>query len=229
MPDSLITKKALASSLKELMETQPLTKISVGDICEKCGMNRKSFYYHFCDKYELVNWIFDTEFNEIRNRPGHIADFEEICEYFYSDREFYRNALRMTGQNSFRDYFRTQIHPVIRELIGNLLDSEDDTEFLATFIADGTVSALIRWLNEPARRDGAQSQTHHGGDIKSLYREKRGRESRGKRSNIKTARPRSALIRPQTAAAACRVAAVYCVVKSESRGGVPASAANLNI
>ena len=79
MPDSLITKKALASSLKELMETQPLTKISVGDICEKCGMNRKSFYYHFCDKYELVNWIFDTEFNEIRNRPGHIADFEEIA------------------------------------------------------------------------------------------------------------------------------------------------------
>lgn len=148
MPDSLITKKALASSLKELMETQPLTKISVGDICEKCGMNRKSFYYHFCDKYELVNWIFDTEFNEIRNRPGHIADFEEICEYFYSDREFYCNALRMTGQNSFRDYFRTQIHPVIREFIGNLLDSEDDTEFLATFIADGTVSALIRWLNE---------------------------------------------------------------------------------
>lgn len=70
MPDSLITKKALASSLKELMETQPLTKISVGDICEKCGMNRKSFYYHFCDKYELVNWIFYTEFNEIRNRQG---------------------------------------------------------------------------------------------------------------------------------------------------------------
>ncbi len=35
MPDSLITKRALASSLKELMKTQPLTKISVGDICEK--------------------------------------------------------------------------------------------------------------------------------------------------------------------------------------------------
>ena len=36
MPDSLITKRALASSLKELMKAQPLTKISVGDICEKC-------------------------------------------------------------------------------------------------------------------------------------------------------------------------------------------------
>ena len=94
MPDSLITKRALASSLKELMKAQPLTKISVGDICEKCGMNRKSFYYHFCDKYDLVNWIFDTEFSEIRNRPDHIANFEDICEYFYSDREFYRSALQ---------------------------------------------------------------------------------------------------------------------------------------
>lgn len=147
MPDSLITKRALASSLKELMKTQSLTKISVGDICEKCGMNRKSFYYHFCDKYDLVNWIFDTEFSEIRNRPDHIANFEDICEYFYSDREFCRSALQITGQNSFRDYFRMQIHPVLKELVGNLFDSEEDTEFLVTFLADGTVSTLIRWLN----------------------------------------------------------------------------------
>ena len=129
------------------MKTQPLTKISVGDICEKCGMNRKSFYYHFCDKYDLVNWIFDTEFSEIRNRPDHITKFEEICEYFYADREFYRNALQITGQNSFRDYFRMQIQPVLKELVGNLFDSEEDTEFLVTFLADGMVSALIRWLN----------------------------------------------------------------------------------
>ena len=153
MPDSLITKRALASSLKELMKTQPLTKISVGDICEKCGMNRKSFYYHFCDKYDLVNWIFDTEFSEIRNRPDHITKFEEICEYFYADREFYRNALQITGQNSFRDYFRMQIQPVLKELVGNLFDSEEDTEFLVTFLADGMVSALIRGRRWRAESD----------------------------------------------------------------------------
>lgn len=95
----------------------------------KCGMNRKSFYYHFCDKYDLVNWIFDTEFSEIRNRPDHIANFEEICEYFYSDREFYRSALQITGQNSFRDYFRMQINPVLEELVGNLLTAKRTRNF----------------------------------------------------------------------------------------------------
>ena len=50
MSDSNITKRSLASALKELMEEMPFAKITVADICEKCGMNRKSFYYHFRDK-----------------------------------------------------------------------------------------------------------------------------------------------------------------------------------
>ena len=62
MADSSITKKALASSLKELMAQMPLSKIGVGDICANCEMNRKSFYYHFKDKNDLINWIFDSEF-----------------------------------------------------------------------------------------------------------------------------------------------------------------------
>ena len=36
---------------------------------------------------------------------------------------------------------------MLKELVGNLFDSEEDTEFLVTFLADGTVATLIRWLN----------------------------------------------------------------------------------
>ena len=61
MPDSNITKRALAAALKELMETKPFSKISVSDICQACDMSRKSFYYHFQDKFDLVNWIYYTE------------------------------------------------------------------------------------------------------------------------------------------------------------------------
>ena len=65
MADSNITKRALAAALKELMEQKPFSKINVAEICEKCGMNRKSFYYHFKDKYDLVNWIFDMDFAKV--------------------------------------------------------------------------------------------------------------------------------------------------------------------
>ena len=58
MSDSNLTKNALAASMKKLMREKPFDKISVSDICIDCGINRKSFYYHFRDKYDLVNWIF---------------------------------------------------------------------------------------------------------------------------------------------------------------------------
>ena len=48
--DSNLTKRALAAAMKELMEQMPFSKISVSDIAGQCGMNRKSFYYHFKDK-----------------------------------------------------------------------------------------------------------------------------------------------------------------------------------
>lgn len=51
------TKNVLAAALKEVMAEKPLEKIGIGEICERCGMNRKSSYYHFKDKYDLVNWI----------------------------------------------------------------------------------------------------------------------------------------------------------------------------
>ena len=58
MADSNITKQALSSALKELMEEQSFERISVSDICERCHMNRKSFYYHFRDKYDLAKWVY---------------------------------------------------------------------------------------------------------------------------------------------------------------------------
>ena len=54
MPASNITQRALADAIKQLMEEQPFSKISVGDIYRQCGMNRKSFYYHFRDN--MIWW-----------------------------------------------------------------------------------------------------------------------------------------------------------------------------
>ena len=113
--ESGVTKKVLAYALKNLMETRPLNKITVGDICEACDMNRKSFYYHFQDKYDLVNWIFYTEFfDEFQVERTSSADaLVRLCEFFEKNREFYRNALKQQGQNSFYEYLGEVITPVI--------------------------------------------------------------------------------------------------------------------
>lgn len=43
---SQVTKRALEASLKNLLLQKPLSKITISDITEDCGINRMTFYYH---------------------------------------------------------------------------------------------------------------------------------------------------------------------------------------
>ena len=51
-----LTKRALEQSLKNLLLQKPLHKITISDIADDCGINRMTFYYHFKDIYDLVEW-----------------------------------------------------------------------------------------------------------------------------------------------------------------------------
>lgn len=158
MADSNLTKQALSSALKELMEEQPFEKISVSDICERCHMNRKSFYYHFKDKYDLANWIFDTDFIHLSQQ--HSLDimnmsysYEErwngllvVCKYFYENRNFYRKILRVEGQNSFSSYFRDFMYPIMEHRILALVGSAEVPQMVLDFVVDGLMCVIERWL-----------------------------------------------------------------------------------
>lgn len=51
------TKIALEASLKELLRTKPIDRITINDLTEHCGISRMTFYYHFKDIYDLVEWV----------------------------------------------------------------------------------------------------------------------------------------------------------------------------
>ena len=156
MPDANITKSALASSMKRLMKEKPFTKISVIDICEGCGMNRKSFYYHFKDKCDLVNWIFYTDFIALVSTRDYESGWDlliAVGELFYRDQEFYRSALRIEGQNSFREYFHESMTPIVSFFIRDVCDADEDQDILLTFFCDAYLSAVVRWLEEGCKME----------------------------------------------------------------------------
>lgn len=61
LPMSQMTKRALEASLKELLRHKPLDKITVSDLTDHCGVNRMTFYYHFKDIYDLVEWCCEED------------------------------------------------------------------------------------------------------------------------------------------------------------------------
>ena len=151
MADSNITKKALANALKELMASTPFKDIGIGAICEKCEMNRKSFYYHFRDKYDLVNWIYDNEFiRASKNKEYDTAwDFlQDICIYFYENKSFYKKALKIEGQNSFSEYFREIIMPISASYLRETIADIENGEFYVEILTEAFISWIEKWILE---------------------------------------------------------------------------------
>lgn len=149
MADSNITKRALAAALKELMQEKPFPKISIGDICEKCEMNRNSFYYHFKDKYDLVNWIYYTEFVTVIQKKENCTGWELLeafCAYFYENRSFYSKTLRVEGQNSFAEYLTDIIAASIAGDVERTFGPEESNGFMVEFYTDAFICAIRKWL-----------------------------------------------------------------------------------
>lgn len=152
MPHSHQTQAALGDALKRLMINKPFQKISVCDICDASDVSRKSFYYHFRDKYDLVNWIFYTEFASKLSAPEE-TDIQNtlmsICLYFERERIFYRNAFSIRGQNCFQDYFYSIVYSFVRAFVHEKFqEATQDTDFYVSFYTDAFLAAIIRWLNE---------------------------------------------------------------------------------
>lgn len=77
------TKLLLSESLRELMKKKPFDKIKVLEIVENCNVNRQTFYYHFQDVYELVEWMYNRE-TELIYEKNKNSDWHELAHNLLS-------------------------------------------------------------------------------------------------------------------------------------------------
>ena len=148
---SSITKKALMESLKKLMLQKPLNKITINDLTTDCGISRMAFYYHFRDKFDLVNWIFDVEYlNHVQIGKNLIGwdSVLHLCNYFYENKDFYRKAMKVEDQNSFINHFRELVSPLMAEDIREILGEQTDADFYVNFFCDAVICAFGRWISQ---------------------------------------------------------------------------------
>ena len=67
-----ITKRALSASLKSLLLEKPIDKVSVLDITNRCGVKRQTFYYHFQDIADLVEWTCLDDASNSKSSFSHV-------------------------------------------------------------------------------------------------------------------------------------------------------------
>jgi probable dihydroxyacetone kinase regulator len=151
-----ITKKAFANSLKKLLSKKSLNKITVIDIVKDCEVNRQTFYYHFHDIYDLVEWIYINE--TIKALDGKKTydtwqqGFLNIFEYILENKEFVKNTYYSISRSNLEQYlyketYNLLINVVEEEAIGMKV-KEDVKNFIANFYKYAFVGLMLEWIGK---------------------------------------------------------------------------------
>lgn len=161
---SQITKRALEESLKRMLLKKPVNKITISDITEDCGINRMTFYYHFKDIYDLIEWAcvedaakaLDGKKTYDTWQQGFLQIFQAVLD----NKPFIQNVYNSVSREQVETYLYTLTHNLLMGVIEEKAEGIEirDTEknFIADFYKFAFVGLLLDWIKNGMRKDPQQ-------------------------------------------------------------------------
>jgi probable dihydroxyacetone kinase regulator len=155
------TKRALASSLKKLLLKKPLDKITVVDIVEDCEVNRQTFYYHFKDIFDLIEWICLDEASKALGENKTYDTWEDgFLQLFYAvleNKPFIMNAYHSISREQVERYLYDVTYSllikVVEEKAVGMSVRDEDKAFIANFYKYAFVGIMLDWIKKGMRDD----------------------------------------------------------------------------
>ena len=143
------TKRALAASLKKLMNKKLLSKITINEIVQDCGLNRNSFYYHFEDIYALFKWMLEQEAVEVVKQFDLVLDYREaiqfVMDYVAENRHIVNGAYDAMGREGLKRFFYADFIDIVRSYIDGVDVDGDYRNFLAEFFTEAISGTILSW------------------------------------------------------------------------------------
>ncbi|MDO4357655.1 MAG: TetR/AcrR family transcriptional regulator C-terminal domain-containing protein [Clostridia bacterium] len=159
---AIATKRLLAESLKKLLETRTLDKITVKEIVQDCGVNRQTFYYNFQDIYDLVEWIFQEEEKRIvgdkRTYDTWKDGLNAVLAYLQDDRNrsLVLNACQSLSRPALNRSLKARVRPIMEEIVDSQMDglrvSDEDRNFVIDAFVIMMDGVIFDWLDSGMQR-----------------------------------------------------------------------------
>ncbi len=165
------TKEIIIQTVMELLNERPFTKITVKDIVERCGINRNTFYYHFRDITDVMEFAFKREMDRIMQthlEADNVYDgLMQIVELLQENRRamlhIYRSLDRAVLQHQLDvmcEYIVSNYVLKARDYIDIAKLSEEDQRLMRNYQKCLLMGILLDWLENGMKEDLVADMKH---------------------------------------------------------------------
>ncbi len=156
-----MTKQALEVSLKKIMQKKPLDKITINDLTADCGISRMTFYYHFKDIYDLIEWVcIEDAYWALQDKKSYDTWHEGLLQIFeavLANKQFVLNAYRCISRDRMESYLYKLTYELIKAVVDeksqDMKISDQDKEFIAGFYKYSFVGIMLDWIKQGMGED----------------------------------------------------------------------------
>jgi len=165
------TKDQLSDALKTLLETQPLSSITVSDISNECGLSRMTFYYHFKGVRDAVSWML-TDLFRADELPGKfdavwLDAIAGLFESMSKNKTLLLNVYGSIGQDQIQDIVGRVLFPIADEQFDSLSRrmhlSESDKTFVKRFFGNAVIGTCFEWIESGMAEDDVDTMVQRCG------------------------------------------------------------------
>ena len=157
----LDVKAAVADALLELIRRKDADKITVKDLVEVCGISRQTFYYHFKDIYDLVEWSCQEDASRALAGKKTYETWQQgllqIFQAVLDNKPFILNVYRSVSREQVENYlYRVTydlLESVVEEEAQGMSVRQEDKELIATLYKYLFVGLMLDWIKGDMKGD----------------------------------------------------------------------------
>ncbi len=155
------TKMILAEALLRLLNEKSIDHITIKDIVTECDLTRQTFYNHFSDIYELVEWVSKRAADRVLVSS---SDYDSWQKGFYNimvDLKNHETIVHNIYQSNYRDLLEDYLYKVIynyvikvveRQAIGMKVEQQYK-DFIAHFYTLAFIALIFEWAHKGMKSD----------------------------------------------------------------------------
>lgn len=175
-----LTKAAIINAFIKILKDKPFDKITINDITAECGISRMTFYYHFEDIYDMVDYAIKEKLERAISGDFSYETWQQDCtavlEAILKEKSFFAKIFSVIDLRRIELYLSDFARKYVFEIIDEqsrrygIVLNKDSREMVCGLYSYSVIGVLLNWISTGMKEEPAVLSARFAGITKGTLR-----------------------------------------------------------